>query len=213
MGPLREFAHELRNPLVAITSAAQALGMGGMDSEQRERLSRAVVSEAERMGRMVLHYLDGGATPLIGETLITEAPHRLLRELFDLNLPAAARERVHSHIRGPLPELRVDPDHLRQMLLNLLDNALTATHSKGEVIIEAFVEESGVALAVWDTGVGISPEHLPHIFQDGFTTRGDQRRGLGLGITQRLCKNAGGQIQVRSLLGHGTVFTVWLPRA
>jgi signal transduction histidine kinase len=99
------------------------------------------------------------------------------------------------------------------MLLNLLDNALAATVKRGNVSVEAMVDAEGAALSVRDTGSGIAKEHLGRIFENGFSTGGERRRGLGLGITQRLCTRVGGRIVVSSSLGEGTVFALWLPRA
>lgn len=211
---LRDFAHEVKNPLTAIGAAAHSLTRSEVEMVQRQRLGKAIASEAERLGRMVRHYLypDAGAG-LIGDSPYTPAPLAVLRDLLDVNVPSEARSRVHLNITGELPPLRVDGDHLRQMLLNLIDNALAATVRHGAVYLEGLADEQSVAIQVRDTGVGIDASDLPHIFEDGFTTRGDERRGLGLGITQRLCARAGGHIQVASTRGDGTAFSLLLPRA
>jgi signal transduction histidine kinase len=130
----------------------------------------------------------------------------------DLNLAETTRPRVH--LRGAdIPALRADPDHLRQMVLNLVENALAATAQRGEVELALAATADAVRITVSDTGCGIASEDLPHIFEDGFTTRSDKQRGLGLGITQRLCNRAGGTLGVNSRVGEGTVFTLELPRA
>ena len=99
------------------------------------------------------------------------------------------------------------------MVLNLIDNALTATALGGDVTLAAAASPQSVCITVTDTGCGIPAEHLPHIFEDGFTTRSDKQRGLGLGITQRLCSRAGGTLRVDKSGDRGTVFTLELPRA
>ena len=215
LGKLRDFAHEVRNPLTAIGTAAHRLTHADLGSEQRQRLGRAIAGEAERLGRMVTTYLDGGNTSgsglLIGECMFTPEPLAVLHDLLELNLAEETRPRVH--LRGePVPGLRIDPDHLRQMVLNLVENALAATAQGGEVVLSAETAAESVRITVADTGCGIPPEHLPHIFEDGFTTRSDKQRGLGLGITQRLCARAGGALDVTSS-DRGTVFTLDLPRA
>lgn len=215
LGTLRDFAHEVRNPLTAIGTAAHRLSQADVGLEQRQRLGRAIAAEAERLSRMVTSYLDGGSGGsglLIGDTALTPDPLAVIHELLDLNLAEATRARVR--LPGqPIPALRTDPDHLRQMVLNLVDNALAATAHGGEVILAAEPAEHSVNITVTDTGCGIPAEHLPHIFEDGFTTRSDKQRGLGLGITQRLCARAGGILRVHSSGDRGTIFTLELPRA
>jgi signal transduction histidine kinase len=215
LGKLRDFAHEVRNPLTAIGTAAHRLTHGDLGSEQRQRLSRAIAGEAERLSRMVTTYLDGnsgGSGLMIGECMFTPDPLAVFHDLLELNLADETRARVHLRC-DQLPGLRIDPDHLRQMVLNLVENALAATANGGEVTLSAEVATDSVRITVADTGCGIPPEHLPHIFEDGFTTRSDKQRGLGLGITQRLCVRAGGALNVTSSSDRGTVFTLDLPRA
>lgn len=214
-GTLRDFAHEVRNPLTAISTAAHRLTHADVGLDQRQRLGRAIASEAERLSRMVTSYLDGGSSGsgvLIGDPALTPDPLAVLNELLDLNLDETTRARVHGPTES-IPALRTDPDHLRQMVLNLIDNALTATALGGEVTLAAAASPQSVCITVTDTGCGIPPEHLPHIFEDGFTTRSDKQRGLGLGITQRLCSRAGGTLRVDKSGDRGTVFTLELPRA
>jgi len=209
---LRDFAHEARHPIAAIGAAAHLLEVSGQDPGERKRMCHAIVSESERLGRMVENYLDADAALRIGDAPLTEAPLQLLADLLEVNLTRSLRARVEVRAQGELPALAVEPDHLRQMLLNLLDNALAATAQGGTVSIEAMADTEGAALCVRDTGIGIPPEHLDRIFEDGFSTRGDRRRGLGLGVTQRLCARASGRISVTSRPGEGTAFALWLPR-
>ena len=211
--PLRDFAHEVRNPITAISAAAHRLSLLDVGSEQRQRLSRAIAAEADRLGRMVSHYLDGGTQALIGDEPYTGEPLTLLRELLELNVPEAARQRIQLLVTESLPALRVDPDHLRQMLLNLLENALAATTKQGSVSISVSITSSAVSISISDTGCGIPSEDLPRIFEDGFTTRSDKTRGLGLGITKRLCEKAGGTLTVHSAVNQGTQFSLSVIRA
>lgn len=230
---LRDFAHEARHPITAIGAAAHMLISDGVLSrsaeDERRRLSQTILSESERIGRMVEHYLDADPALRIGDAPLTEEPIHLIQDLLSVNLNAAQRSHVTLRATGEIPALSVEPDHLRQMLLNLIENALTATAQSGEVFIEVFVDATGAAMAVRDTGVGIAPDDLYRIFEDGFTTASEaqqaggrtgshpnlgisRRRGLGLGITQRLCLAAGGKLSVSSQAGRGSVFVVWLPR-
>jgi signal transduction histidine kinase len=133
-----------------------------------------------------------------------------------LDYESAARQ-VHVALEMPpaLPTVRADADQLTQILLNLLMNALAATGPGGRVTVRAAPAQrearAGVELTVTDTGVGIRPEDLPHIFDPFFSTKRSGGAGLGLSICHDLVKAHQGTITVESELGAGSRFTVWLP--
>lgn len=205
---LREFAHEVRNPLASIDAAGRRLALEQIDIEQRRLLGQAIASEAERLGRLVQRHVYGNR--LISGDLCTPDPTALLRELLVLSLGGGAG-RVRLDLPSEMPALRVNPDALRQMLINLIDNALTATAEGGEVTIAARIDEVSIWLSVRDTGRGIPLDAQARIFEDGYTTSGDGHRGLGLGLTRRLCARAGGRLIFKSVPGKGTEFTLVLP--
>lgn len=114
--------------------------------------------------------------------------------------------------------LNADPDWLRQVLLILLDNALRHTPAGGQIVLAAAVQGRGVCLSVADSGCGIAPEHLPHVFErfyraDPARSREGGNAGLGLAIAKGLVEAMGGQVGAASEPGCGT--TIWLsfPRA
>lgn len=223
---MRDFAHEVRNPIATIGSASDALarnekrvagGESGLSGEQRQRLLEIIRSEAERLRRMVTQYLDASTALLLTDRPCTERPLALVRELLDTCFPPGARSRIAlspTETDAELPPLAIEPDHLRQVFLNLLENALAAIAlTDGRIDIEALASDDGVAFSVRDTGCGIPPSNLERIFADGFTTGGGTRRGLGLGIVRRLLERAGGRIAVVNNWPQGTLFTVHVPAA
>jgi signal transduction histidine kinase len=116
-----------------------------------------------------------------------------------------------------LPPILGDTVRLRQVLLNIVDNAVKFTDA-GSVEITAAAEGDEVVVAVRDTGMGISPQELPLIFEefrqvDGSLTRQHGGAGLGLAIARRLLEQMGGRISATSEPGVGSAFTVWLPAA
>jgi CheY-like chemotaxis protein len=122
---------------------------------------------------------------------------------------------VYANVAPEVRTLRSDTLKLRQMLLNLLTNASKFTDN-GEIVVEAKMEGSLVVFRVEDTGSGISPEHLPFIFEkfrqgDGSSTRKVGGTGLGLAIVRELSRILGGNVDVKSTVGRGSVFTVSLP--
>jgi signal transduction histidine kinase len=119
---------------------------------------------------------------------------------------------------GDLPPVLVDPDHLQQVLINLLTNAIEATPAGGRVVVTGVPRADdgrpGVALEVRDTGSGIPEEALPRIFDPFFSTKpAREGAGLGLAICRDLVRSNGSDIQVASTPGQGTTFTVWIPEA
>jgi signal transduction histidine kinase len=115
-----------------------------------------------------------------------------------------------------LPAALADPDRLRQILSNLVRNAVRHTPEGGIIVLSAARERAWVVISVADTGEGIAPEHLPHVFDRFY--RADQARsrssggaGLGLAIVRELVELMGGQVSVRSAPGEGSCFRVALP--
>ena len=133
--------------------------------------------------------------------------------------PQAAAKALDLRIDLPpsLPPVVGDPDRLRQILLNLVDNAVKFT-DEGSVCVTAYTTEDGVAVAVSDTGIGITEETLPLIFEefrqvDSRMTRRHGGTGLGLAIAQKLAEQMGGSITVASRHQAGSTFTLHLPAA
>jgi len=112
-----------------------------------------------------------------------------------------------------LPKILAVPDQIKQVFLNLLTNAADACHVRGCVIqISTWKENDRVAVAIKDTGVGIKPEEMEHIFQPFFSTKPEVKgTGLGLSISYGIIKQHNGEIRVRSQPREGTTFTVLLP--
>lgn len=203
----RHFAHEVRNPLAAIGAAAQVIAREGVESSHRIRLARAIEGEANRVTRLVGEYVERSdvADP-DGEVDVA----LLLAEVVEVNLigsPALARIRLSC--QPALPRVRADGDRLKQVVLNLVLNAISATDDGGAITLGAIADAGGVALSVSDTGCGITSADLPRIFDESFSTR--RGGGLGLPIARRIVEAHGGSIRVESAAGKGATFTVWLP--
>jgi signal transduction histidine kinase len=144
----------------------------------------------------------------------------LLQEVWALASPGIGRQRgiqVVTELSPELPEVFADGNQLRQVLLNLVSNALDAMPEGGQVSLRTrpVIAAQGtvsVQVQIADTGLGISPEDLRRIFDPFFTTKGPgQGTGLGLVICQRIVKAHKGSIEVRSEKGQGTTFLVTLP--
>lgn len=205
----RSFAHEVRNPLSAIAAAAQVIARPDCTEAQRIRLARALESEATRVTGLVQEYVERRQTT--AQEQAVDLP-LLLQEVVEINLlPSPARARISLNTEQPLPAVRADAARLKQVVLNLVLNAVKATDQGGSITLSARRDSGGVVLCVRDSGCGIATADLPRIFDETFSTR--QGGGLGLTIARRIVEQHGGTIAVESTKGRGSSFTVWLPAA
>ena len=124
----------------------------------------------------------------------------------------AANHKVAIRFDAPevLPDVAIDPDRMRQVILNLCLNGLEAMPDGGELFLSLHPEPDALRLEIRDTGVGIAPDALPHIFDPYFTTKG-QGTGLGLATVHKIMEAHGGSISVTSEPGQGAVFRLLLP--
>jgi signal transduction histidine kinase len=199
-------AHEIRNPVGMIASAAQLLGQGE-HAERDRKLLDAISSEAARIGRTI-HEFVSFAVPPEASRSATE-PAALLARALDMLQPEALRRGVELRleVEPDVPKILVDPELLYRALTNLVLNALQAQQSAGWVELAARRAGRGeVSLHVRDGGPGIAPADLEHIFEPFFTRR-PEGTGLGLSIVQRIVTANGGRISVTSD-ARGTEFTL-----
>jgi signal transduction histidine kinase len=214
---LADASHELRTPLTAIRANVDILLSGADDDPvQRREMLGAIAQESDRMGRLVDDLLalarsDAGQEParerLSFDVLLLDVYHQQRRLAGDVRLTIAEFEPV---------ELEGDPDRLKQLLLNLIDNARRHTEPRGSVTLNLRRQGDWAVLEVCDTGSGIDAAHLPHIFErfyraDTSRSRGGGGAGLGLAISREIVEAHGGTIDVQSRVGAGSTFTVKLP--
>jgi signal transduction histidine kinase len=118
---------------------------------------------------------------------------------------------IEVHVPDGLPSIDVDPVRIREILLNLLSNAIRHTPPEGTVSIDAEMQPKRMIIRVSDTGSGIPADELPRIFERFHKGRDSHGSGLGLAIARTLVLAHGGDIHVESAVGKGTTVTVWLP--
>ena len=221
---LAVMSHELRTPLNAIGGYAQLMEMGihgPVTDAQKEALARIGRSQAHLLTLIndVLNFarIDAGQVRYaMGDVLL----HEVLAEVEALVAPQVVASRLAFDFPPCDPELAVhaDPDKLRQVLLNLLGNAIKYTPAGGTVALVARADEQGVRVEVRDTGTGIRAERLAHIFEpfvqgDRALNRPDEGVGLGLAISREMARGMGGELSVESEVGRGSTFTLTLQRA
>ncbi len=200
--------HELRNPLTVITSAVYFLKRAYSDAgETAGEYLDIILAEVGNSSQIISDLLDFARTrpPAREETSVSALVHEALEKH-----PAPPSVLVITDIPARLPPLYVDSDQIALVLGNLITNAYQAMPDGGNLTISARAEKGRVALAITDTGGGISPGNMEKLFEPLFTTR---PRGVGLGLvtSRNLAEANGGSIDAESAVGEGTTFTVRLP--
>jgi two-component system sensor histidine kinase HydH len=210
-------AHEIRNPLGAIKASAQFLAEPSEEPAAHAEFLGIIVEEVDRLNRVVSSFLDY-ARPQAGDPAPTDVNAVIHRTL---QLLAKDLDGIEPHLElaMDLPRVRIDAERLRQVLINLGQNAAQAMAGQGRLTVatneRAHTEvddeaKRWVELSVSDTGPGIPQKVLANLFVPFVTTK-NRGTGLGLAITQRIVNGAGGHIEVRSHEGIGTTFVVRLP--
>jgi signal transduction histidine kinase len=203
-------AHEIRNPLAGIAGVIEIVGRDLPATSPARAVVKDVRLEISRISRTLTDLLE------------TARPRRPEVRRSNLNTTVEhavmlARQQVLSRPikielqKAPdLPEVEHDSDQVHQVLLNLLLNAVQAMEKTGTVKVEIDKRDSFASVVVSDTGRGIAPQNLPNIFRPFYTTKGDGT-GLGLSLAHRIVEDHHGRIEVTSVVGKGSTFTVLLP--
>ncbi len=217
---MNDIAHELRTPLSVIQAHAEAL-MDGVFPLTPENI-RPIHEQTVLLRRLVndlreLALAEAGELQIQRDTVDMAA---LMERTVQSMSPTAEAKRVHLTLERPSHPLWVkgDAQRLEQVLLNLLSNAIRHTPSGGKVTVRIWQKGGEVYCQVTDTGEGIPPEDLPHVFErfwrgDRSRSRGTGGTGLGLAIVRKWVESHRGRIWVESTLGQGTTFTFTLPAA
>jgi two-component system phosphate regulon sensor histidine kinase PhoR len=213
-------SHELRTPIAGIKAMIETLQDGAIDDKEaaRDFLSR-IEGEADRLTQMVseitqLSRIETGQVELKMESVNLNA---LIDGVLAEMSPLADRQQITlSKEQSPdLPLIRADKDRIRQTIINLVHNAIKFNISSGRVTISTSYDSNSVTVSVADTGIGISKDDLPHVFERFY--KADKARtgggsGLGLAIAKHTVQSHGGDIRAQSEERKGSVFTFSLPR-
>jgi two-component system, NtrC family, sensor histidine kinase PilS len=204
-------AHEIRNPLAALSGAVEVMASGTAD-DARERLAQIVLKETGRLNGIIREFLEYARPAPLSRTEVNvaEAVDEVLLLLEHQATPGTLKA-----VRQFPPVLMwtVDRQQFRQAVWNLCLNARQAMPAEGgELTVTMAVVGDRLIVRVGDTGEGIAPADLGHIFEPFFSTKSDGS-GLGLALVHRIVQDHGGEIDVQSRPGAGSVFTITLPAA
>lgn len=217
---IAEFVHELRTPLASLSTATYLLLRPEMSLEQRNQIVNNIHNETLRLNSLASSFLDlarlESGRVQFRKTRFSIAD--LLYEARDVMMTKAQETNIQVRVDVPhdMPLLEADRDKVKQVLLNLTSNAIKYNRPNGSVIITGNFNEQEVSIAVQDTGLGIPEDSIPHLFQKFYRVREHEGKatgtGLGLSICKQIVQGHNGRIEVKSKMGVGTSFTVYLPR-
>ena len=213
-------SHDLRSPLQSILwNAALMSGATDIRPEQVQRSASRILSAGNHLATLVSDVHDAATISLgrlkMAMQAVSVAP--LCEAAIAVNEPVAQRSRISLSVRVP-PDIEViaDPTRLRQVLINLVSNAVSYNRVDGSIEIRASTDDRRVRIEVADSGCGISAQEIGQIFEPFFRgehSGANQGSGLGLAISRSLVENMGGTLGVRSVIGEGSVFVIELKRA
>jgi len=208
-------AHEVRSPLTALRfnlhSLRNLVAAKSTDAERKMELADSCEREIRRLDLMLNDFLM--RTQVVSPPEHTPV-NRVVGEALDFLRPQLATHEIRTitHLDPTSPEVSVNADELRQVLLNLSANAQDAMPRGGTLAVSTVAEENSVTVLVRDSGVGIPRDVQERIFEPFFSTK-PQGSGLGLALVRRVISGAGGTVFCESVEGEGTTFRVVLPRA
>jgi len=210
---LADVSHELRTPLSVVQGNLEALVDGVHPADEAHLL--AILDETKVLSRLVedlrtLSLAESGALALHREAVDVGGLVRETVESFASQAEPAAVS-LEAQVPSGLPQVDADPVRAREILANLVANALRYTPRGGRVTVAARAEDASVAIDVRDSGAGIAPERVGRIFDRFYKSPESRGAGLGLAIAKQLVEAHGGQISATSVVGEGTVVHFTLP--
>jgi signal transduction histidine kinase len=219
---IRTMVHEFRSPLGAIRSLIEVATEKSLGADLApylpflERADKRIDKMVELIGELLsLSRIDLERTANASDPPADiSSAVAVTMDLYQEKL-AARKMETSVDIAADLPRARISDDDLKTILSNLVGNAIKYGRDNGSLRLRATLREGKVLIEVVDTGIGIRDENLPHLFQEFFREKRSETRdidgnGLGLAIVKRLCERVGGQIEVESTLGVGSLFRVML---
>ena len=207
-------AHEIRNPLSSIKGFATYFKERYRDTPRDQQTAEIMIQEVERLDRVIGQLLEF-ARPMSIQKRATQL-EGLIRHSMKMVEGDARQKGITLNVKSDprINTVQIDPDRIKQVLLNLYLNALEAMEGGGDLSV-AFLrvdKNQSIQITVSDTGPGIKPEDLPHLFDPYFTTK-TSGTGLGLAIVHKIIESHKGEIQVKSQRGEGTTITLVIPHA
>jgi K+-sensing histidine kinase KdpD len=217
---IAEFVHELRTPLASLSTATYLLLRPEMSLEQRDQIVNNIHSETLRLNSLASSFLDLARleSGRVQFRRIRFSVADLLYECRDVMMTKAQENNLQIRIDVPndMPLMEADRDKMKQVLLNLMSNAIKYNRPNGSVIVTGNFTDTELVIVIQDTGIGIPEDSVPHLFEKFYRVREHENKaqgtGLGLSISKQIIQGHNGRMEVKSKMGVGTSFTIHIPR-
>lgn len=216
---ISELVHEIRTPLSSISTASYLLLQQDVLPDQRISLSKTIYSETQRLSDMATTFLDLARLES-GRAAFKPSPfslYELLEEVLAIFTSRLAQSGIKliTYVPDDLPVLFADRDKIKQVFINLVSNAMKYNKPGGHIQIKVDMVGSEHHISIKDDGVGMSPESVEHLFEKFYRAQSTEDKiqgtGLGLSICKKIVENHNGRLAVKSKVGEGTEFEIWLP--
>jgi len=208
-------AHEIRNPLSSIRGLAQFVYNSFSQTDERKQDLNTIIQEVDRLNKLIIQVLDYAKVKELNLTYFSL--NDLINKIIELFRVEIKDKQIKFHIKiSPnIFQIQADEDQIKQILMNIIINAIQAIPEKGEIKIKTekglLRGEQAIKLIIEDDGIGIAEKDLNQIFDPFFSTK-EQGSGLGLSIVYKLVEGHQGEIKVESKEGKGTKFIIFLPQ-
>ena len=216
---ISELVHELRTPLASLNTAAHLLSRPEINEIQRVQLVHSIQNETNRLSEMASSFLDmarleSGRMPFLHDRFN-------IKEVLDESLEMMQykaeekKQTLELHVEKDIPDLIADRNKIKQVVTNLVSNAIKYTPPGGKIVVSSNHENDNIVIRITDNGLGIPPEALPHIFEKFYRVPLLERvatgTGLGLSICKKIIETHGGKIDIESQVNMGTSVIIQLP--
>jgi signal transduction histidine kinase len=217
---IAEFVHELRTPLTSMSAAAYLLNKPGLADELRGQLMQSIHEESTRLNDLATSFLDLARLES-GRVQYHVSKFELLPLLEECSILMQARAdentiQINLSIPGEVPPIEADRDKIKQVVMNLISNAIKYNSTGGWVNVETETRNNEIVILIKDNGIGIPASSMPHLFEKFYRVKSSEETavgtGLGLSICRKIIQGHGGHIEVQSEPGIGTTFSVYIPR-
>lgn len=216
---ISELVHELRTPLASLNTASHLLSRPEINEIQRVQLIHSIQNETNRLSEMASSFLDmarleSGRMPFLHDSFDVK---EVLEDSIQM-MHYKADEKKHTlelQVASNLPQLIADRNKIKQVVINLVSNAIKYTPNGGKIIVSAEKKDNQIVIKITDNGLGIPAESLPHIFEKFYRVPLLERvatgTGLGLSICKKIIETHGGTIEIQSQVNVGTSMIIYLP--